>query len=168
MAHTGSPRVEAASRSCSLSAGLAVLGDKWALLLLREALAGATKFSDFRDALGIAPDVLTSRLTRLVDAGLMTRESYREPGQRARDRYRLTDAGSDSLVALIALKQWADVNVQHGDDPYVEFRSDEGRPVTVRFTDDRGRTLRPDQVHAEHTPTRRAAADAGADVQSPS
>lgn len=168
MAHISSPRVEAASHSCSFSAGLAVLGDRWALLLLREALAGATKFSDFRDALGIAPDVLTARLGRLVDAELMIRESYREPGQRARDRYRLTCAGSESVIALTALSQWGEANVDHGDDPYVEFRSDEGRPVRVAFVDDRGKILQPRQVHAEHTAMHRPAYAVRADVQSPS
>lgn len=157
MEHIGTWGQGAAGRTCSLSAGLAVLGDRWALLLLREALAGATRFSDFRAALGIAPDVLSSRLGRLVEAGLMTREAYREPGRRARDRYRLTAAGSETMIALTALKQWSETHTVHGDDPYVDFRSEDGRPVTVQFVDDRGRVLRCDQVRAVHTGAHRPA-----------
>lgn len=146
-----STTVDTASRSCSFSAGLAVLGDRWAFLVLREALAGATRFSEFRSALGIAPDVLTGRLGRLIDAGIMVRERYQDPGRRSRDRYRLTEAGSAALVAVAALKEWGDSNVAHSQDPYVDFRSTDGRPVSVRFVDDRGQILRCDQVRAAHT-----------------
>ena len=151
MVTTAQTQTDVATRTCSFSAGLAVLGDRWAFLVLREALAGATRFSDFRSALGIAPDVLTARLGRLVEAGILTRQTYRETGQRARDRYLLTTAGRQAIVAVGALKEWADVYVPHGDDPYVEFHSEDGRPVTVCFVDDRGRVLRPDQVRAERT-----------------
>ncbi len=67
--------------TCSIARSLEVLGDAWTLLIVREAmLAGSTRFQEFRDALGIAPNILTKRLTFLVDEGLMERRGYREPG----------------------------------------------------------------------------------------
>jgi DNA-binding HxlR family transcriptional regulator len=59
-------------------------------LILREALSGATRFAQFRDALGVAPDVLTDRLSTLVDYGVLAREPYQEPGSRSRFAYQLT------------------------------------------------------------------------------
>src|SRR5882762_1883694 len=72
-------------RYCSIARSLGVLGERWTFLILREAMDGVTRFAQFRDALGIAPDVLTDRLTTLVDYGVMTRAPYQEPGSRTRN-----------------------------------------------------------------------------------
>src|SRR6201995_2677721 len=78
---------------CSIARSLCVLGERWTFLILREAFSGVTRFSEFRDRLGVAPDVLTERLATLTEAGVLTREPYQEPGRRARDAYPLTPSG---------------------------------------------------------------------------
>ncbi len=123
--------------SCSLVKAVDLVGERWTFLVLREALAGATRFSEFRARLGIASDVLAARLAKLVDSGVMTRRTYREPGQRPRDGYCLTDAGRRLNVVLCALQQWGD---EHLPDTVskVVYRTVDGRPVQVRFVDAEG------------------------------
>jgi DNA-binding HxlR family transcriptional regulator len=62
--------------ACSIERSLGVLGERWTFLILREAFWGATKFAEFRDRLGIAPDVLSDRLSTLVEYGVLEREPY--------------------------------------------------------------------------------------------
>jgi DNA-binding HxlR family transcriptional regulator len=82
-----------------------VLGDRWTLLILRNATMGATRFEEFRAELGIADNILSNRLTRLVNAGVLVRVPYRDR-QRTRHEYRLTAAGADVLGVLHALAGW--------------------------------------------------------------
>jgi DNA-binding HxlR family transcriptional regulator len=82
-----------------------VLGDRWTLLILRNATLGITRFEDFRAELGIADNILSNRLSRLVDAAVLTRVPYRDH-QRTRHEYRLTPAGADVLSVLHALAGW--------------------------------------------------------------
>src|SRR5690606_41303607 len=78
---------------CSIARSLQILGEKWALLVVREAVLGVTRFADFRARLGIAPDVLTARLEPLVAGGVLERRPYRDAGQRQRDADVSTYAG---------------------------------------------------------------------------
>jgi DNA-binding HxlR family transcriptional regulator len=82
-----------------------VLGDRWTLLILRNATMGVRRFEDFRDELGIADNILSNRLARLVGAGVLVRVPYRDR-QRTRHEYRLTKAGADALDVLHALAEW--------------------------------------------------------------
>jgi DNA-binding HxlR family transcriptional regulator len=82
-----------------------VLGDRWTLLILRNATMGVTRFQDFRAELGIADNILSDRLERLVDAGVLVRVPYRDR-RRTRHEYRLTTAGADALGMLHALADW--------------------------------------------------------------
>jgi DNA-binding HxlR family transcriptional regulator len=82
-----------------------VLGDRWTLLILRNATMGMTRFEAFRAELGIADNILSNRLSRLVDAGVLVRAPYRDR-QRTRHEYRLTTAGADALGVLHALAAW--------------------------------------------------------------
>jgi DNA-binding HxlR family transcriptional regulator len=82
-----------------------VLGDRWTLLILRNATMGVTRFEDFRTGLGIADNILSNRLSRLVAAGVLVRVPYRDR-QRTRHEYRLTTAGADVLGVLHALGGW--------------------------------------------------------------
>jgi DNA-binding HxlR family transcriptional regulator len=96
-------------------------------------LPGATRFADFRNDLGIAADILTSRLADLVDEGLMEKRPYREPGARMRYSYHLTPAGEQLRLVLAALQQWGDENRPPIGGPSTLRRSaDRGRPVSVR------------------------------------
>ncbi|MFF2385752.1 winged helix-turn-helix transcriptional regulator [Streptomyces sp. NPDC058108] len=116
-----------------------MLGDDWTFLILREALTGTTRFADFRSALGLAADVLSRRLTTLVDSGVMYREPYQEPGHRTRYEYHLTDAGHELEVVVGALQQWGDKHLPWPDGPTIERRARRtNRPVHVAFIDDLG------------------------------
>ncbi len=125
--------------SCAIARSLGVLGERWTLLILRDAVAGSTRFSEFRSGLGVTPDVLTARLNTLVEHGVMEKLPYREPGERVRFSYVLTDAGRELLVVLLALQQWGDKYLPRPDGPSI-LRRVKGteRPVRVGFIDDDG------------------------------
>lgn len=91
---------------CPIARTMSVLGQRWAVLIVREAMLGRSRFSEFRAQLGIAPEVLSSRLSELVTAGILEVAEYREPGDRTRSRYLLTDAGRDLVAVLAAVGQW--------------------------------------------------------------
>lgn len=151
---TGAPvpvEPEEAPSSCSLTQALDVVGERWAFLIMREALAGTTRFSQFRATLRIAPDVLSARLGVLVAGGVMERRDYREPGQRTRASYHLTDAGRELAPVLGALQQWGDAH-RPSDLRPLRFRSTTGRRVSVRFVDEDGTVLDQDQVHPDPAP----------------
>jgi len=124
---------------CSIARSLGVLGERWTFLILREAFLGATKFAEFRDRLGVAPDVLSDRLSTLVEYGVMEREPYQEPGARPRFAYQLTPAGTDLRVVLSALQQWGDKYLPRPEGPSV-LRRIRGTdlPVHVGYVDDQG------------------------------
>src|SRR4051812_36914228 len=136
---------------CSIARTVDVLRDPWAFMVLREAGSGVTRFADFRDALGIASDVLTERLTAMVGAGILRREQYQEPGARARYSYHLTSAGAELQVVLGALQQWGDEHLPWQDGPTVLRTSRAGRPLHVAFVDDRGREVPITDVRWERT-----------------
>ena len=94
--------------NCTVAGTLAVLGEKWMFIVLRDVFLGVRRFDDFIEHTGIPRQVLTNRLGRLVDEGLLRRESYREPGERTRYEYRLTDKGIDVYPILVALREWGD------------------------------------------------------------
>src|ERR1044071_2020377 len=79
--------------NCSIERALGVVGEKWTFLVLREAFGGVRRFADMQAATGAPRQVLSARLTRLVEEGLLRKVPYREPGQRQRDEYRLTQMG---------------------------------------------------------------------------
>jgi len=133
--------------SCSIARSLGVLGERWTFLILREAFLGATRFAEFRDRLGVAPDVLSERLATLVEYGVMEREPYREPGARPRSAYRLTPAGQELQVVLSALQQWGDEHLPRPEGPSMLRRvRGTGRPVRVGYLDERGREVQPADV----------------------
>jgi DNA-binding HxlR family transcriptional regulator len=133
---------------CSIARALEVVGDKWTLLILREAvLSGVTRFADFRDRLGIAPDLLSQRLGALVETGVMEKQPYREPGSRTRFSYHLTPAGEQLRLLLGALQQWGDENRPLPAGPsHVRRSADQGRPVRLAFVDDTDTVIPPEQV----------------------
>ena len=128
--------------TCSIERSLGVLGERWTFLILREAFMGATKFAEFRERLGIAPDVLSDRLSTLVEYGVMEREPYQEPGARQRFAYRLTLAGTELRVVLHALQQWGDKYLPRPEGPSM-LRRIRGTdvPVHVGYVDDHGKEV---------------------------
>ncbi len=94
---------------------LDIVGEKWSLLIVRNALRGQTRFSEFRDQLGIPTDILTARLATLVAGGILEKRAYREPGARERSSYHLTEAGRALTIVIAAIIQWGD---EYNPSPY--------------------------------------------------
>ena len=134
--------------NCSIARTLQVLGEKWTLLIIRESFYGATRFEQFHRVLQCPRNLLSERLTLLVDEGILERSEYREPGSRARMEYRMTDKGRDLMPALLALMQWGDH--YHADPegpPVVARHAGCGKELRVTLTCTRGHeATRPEDV----------------------
>ena len=91
---------------CSIAATLAVIGDRWTLLILRDLFRGVRRFAALQADLGIARNILSDRLQRLVDHGVVEQVPYQE--RPVRHEYRLTAKGADLSPALVALMHWGD------------------------------------------------------------
>src|SRR6201994_4686119 len=89
---------------CPIARGLEHVGEWWSILILRDAFRGLSRFDEFSDSLGIAPNMLTRRLAALVEAGLLERRRYSE--RPPRDEYIVTERGRDFLPVLTALMTW--------------------------------------------------------------
>ena len=100
-------KVSFSEMECSVAQSLEVIGEWWTLLIIRDAFMGVTRFDDFAKRLGIARNVLTARLDKLVDAGVMDRVPYEE-GERPRFDYRLTDRGRALWPVITTIRQWGD------------------------------------------------------------
>ena len=100
---------------------LDVISTRSAFLILREAFYGTTRFDDFAERAGISEPVAAARLREFVEQGLLVREDYREPGQRTRQQYRLTEKGADLFPAVAAPMQWGD-----------RWLDDRGGPLELR------------------------------------
>lgn len=107
------PHDRATEERTPLERTLALVGDRWSILVVRAALRGIRRFDDFVDDLGIARPILTNRLRRLVDGGVMARERYQE--RPPRYEYRLTPAGIALSPALVALVRWGETHLADGE-----------------------------------------------------
>ena len=113
------------SDSCSIARTLALVGDRWTLLVLRDVANGIRRFDELASHLGIARNVLSRRLAALTQAGLVERSAYREPGERERQEYRLGGPGRELILILLAFMDWGD---RHLAGP-------EGPPAVARHAD---------------------------------
>jgi DNA-binding HxlR family transcriptional regulator len=117
---------------CSVDRALGVVGTRTAMLILREAYYGTTRFDAFARRVGITDAVTSARLRELTEHGLLRREPYREPGSRTRYEYHLTRMGLDVLPALLALMQWGDRYLADPSGPPLAVEHAEcGAPVRV-------------------------------------
>ena len=91
---------------CPIEHTMGLLGTKSAMLIMREAYYGTTRFDDFARRVGITKAATSARLSELVDAGLLRKQPYQEPGQRSRDEYVLTAAGTDFMPVVWAMFEW--------------------------------------------------------------
>jgi DNA-binding HxlR family transcriptional regulator len=127
---------------CSVAGTLAVVGEKWSLLVLREAFLGVRRFADFHRQLGAPKAVLTDRLATLVDQGILHRVPYQADGERQRHEYRLTPKGLDLYPTLVALMQWGDRYLAGDGVPPLELRHREcGAPVHLGLVCEDGHEL---------------------------
>jgi DNA-binding HxlR family transcriptional regulator len=104
-----------AGQTCSVARTLELVGERWTLLIVRDAFLGVRRFDDFQRNLGVARNVLNTRLQRLVEAGLLERRPYQE--RPPRHEYRLTEMGLDLWPAIVALMHWGDRHLAGDDGP---------------------------------------------------
>jgi DNA-binding HxlR family transcriptional regulator len=129
--------------SCSVAQALEIIGERWTWLIIRDAFLGLTKFIEFEQSLGIARNVLTDRLNRLVEEGIFERVLYQE--RPARYEYRLTQKGSDLFTALNALRQWGDQYLS--DKPMRLLRRKRDKtPVIAALVPEGARVLAADEI----------------------
>jgi DNA-binding HxlR family transcriptional regulator len=125
------PREAWTADRCTIAKALEVVSTRSALLIMREAFYGTTRFDDFAERVGLSEPVTASRLHELVEEGLLERENYREPGQRTRQQYRLTPKGADLFPVLVALMQWGDRWLDDRGGPVELIHRDCGETVSL-------------------------------------
>jgi DNA-binding HxlR family transcriptional regulator len=127
---------------CSIDKALGVVGTRSAMLILREAFYGTTRFENFAQRVGITEAVASARLKELTAAGLFEKSPYREPGSRTRHEYLLTPMGNELLPVVLGLMQWGDRYLQKDGGPlevtaagapaHVEVRAGETSPLKAQ------------------------------------
>src|SRR4030088_2208998 len=128
-------RFRYSAANCSIARTLGGVGEKWTLLILREAFYGVRRFDDFHAALGCARNLLAARLKTLVAHRLLERVAYQDDRGRGRHEYRMTDKGRDLFPVVVALMQWGDRWIADDAGPAVQlFHRDCGAPVTAQLT----------------------------------
>ncbi len=130
-------------QSCSIARALEVVGERWTLLIVRDAFLGLRRFDEFQESLGIARNVLTDRLNRLVDEGILERVRYSERPERF--EYRLTAKGRELDIALAGLRQWGDKYVSDKP-PRLMRRKADRKPVIAALVPKGAPVLRPGDV----------------------
>jgi DNA-binding HxlR family transcriptional regulator len=118
---TAPPALAWSTDNCTVGRTMAVLGERWTFVVLREIFNGVRRFDDIRGHCGIPRQVLSNRLGLLVEQDVLRREPYREPGERAREEYRLTGKGFDLYPVLVAIADWGDRYLADPDGPPVEI-----------------------------------------------
>ena len=135
---------------CSIARALNMVGDWWTLLIIREAFLGVTRFADFRDHLGIARNILSDRLQKLVAEDILSKEAKEPRGH----EYRLTEKGRDLWIVLTALRLWGDKWIYGpGKEPLIVRDRDRGAAVAQLLPADAdGNILNPRRLVASAGP----------------
>lgn len=135
------PRTDFATMRCPVARTMAVVGERWSILVLREAFYGATRFDEFERNLGIAPNILSARLRSLTEHGVL--EKLPQAGG-----YRITEKGRDFFPAFLALKRWGDRWMTDERGPLIVLEErNTGREVTAPpVLASNGQPLMPEQV----------------------
>jgi DNA-binding HxlR family transcriptional regulator len=125
------PREAWTAEHCTIAKALEVVSTRSALLIMREAFYGTTRFDEFAERVGLSEPATAARLHELVEEGLLEREDYREPGQRTRQQYLLTPKGADLFPVLVALMQWGDRWLDDRGGPVELIHRDCGETVSL-------------------------------------
>jgi DNA-binding HxlR family transcriptional regulator len=128
---------------CSIARALEVVGERWTLLIIRDVLLGLHRFDQLQESLGIARNVLTERLNRLVDEGVLERVLYSERPEWY--EYHLTKKGLDLNIALTALRQWGDEYLSEKP-PRLQLRKVDKTPVVAAIVPKGTSSLQPDEI----------------------
>jgi DNA-binding HxlR family transcriptional regulator len=150
--------LETSTENCTVQRTVDLVGERWSLLVLRDAMNGVHRFEDFRRHVGLSEAVLSDRLRKLVAAEILATVPYREPGSRTRHEYRLTEKGWDLWPVIIALKQWGDRWTADPDGPPLDVRHREcGAPLSAAVHCAGGHgPLTPREAHAHTTAAARS------------
>ncbi|MEO1059866.1 MAG: helix-turn-helix domain-containing protein [Actinomycetota bacterium] len=124
-----------ADQPCSISRSLAILGERWTLVILKQAFAGTRRFDDFVATTGISRSRLTTRLNELVEHGILERVEYKDT--RTRSEYRLTQRGHDVYPILMALRGWGDAHLAPDGPPLRYLHTDCGGEVRSHLSCER-------------------------------
>jgi DNA-binding HxlR family transcriptional regulator len=136
---------------CSIARSLELIGERWTLLIIRDAFLGVRRFDDFQRSLGVARNVLQGRLERLVEGGILERVRYQERPERF--EYRLTEMGIDLWPVVVSLLHWGDKHVApDGPAMLLEHRDCGGSVNDRRICDACGALLGPRDVRALRGP----------------
>ncbi|MEU5703014.1 winged helix-turn-helix transcriptional regulator [Streptomyces aurantiacus] len=149
--------VEVSTENCTVQRTLDVVGEKWSLLVLRDAMNGVRRFDDFRRHIGLSDAVLSDRLRKLVGAGILGTVPYQESGRRTRHEYRLTDKGWALWPVMLALKEWGDAYTADPEGPPLDvLHKDCGEPLrTVVVCADGHGPLTPREARTRPGPSAR-------------
>lgn len=130
-----------ASSQCPVARATDIIGDRWSLLIVRDAFDGVRRFGDFRASLGVASNVLTDRLRTLVEAGVL--DVVPASDGTAYQEYVLTRKGEGLFPVIVMLRQWGEAHLfVRGEKHSVLIDRETGRPVRrLALTDDRGKPL---------------------------
>ncbi len=134
-------RAPIAVDDCGMAKACDLLGDRWSLLILREAFYGVSRFEDLRADLDAPRAALSERLDRLVQEGVLERRPYQEEKSRVRHEYRLTDRGRELAIVLIALMQWGDKHLRDDAPPLDMIDAKTKERLTVSLATAKGRVV---------------------------
>jgi DNA-binding HxlR family transcriptional regulator len=132
-------------QNCSIARALEVVGERWTLLIIRDAFLGMRRFEQFQESLGIARNVLSDRLNRLVEEGILDRIRYSERPERY--EYRLTPKGRDLGIALAGLRQWGDKYLSTNPPRITRLKADK-RQVIAAFVPKGGEVVRAEEIES--------------------
>jgi DNA-binding HxlR family transcriptional regulator len=140
-------------QDCSLARSLELIGERWTLLIVRDAFFGISRFEHFHRNLGIARTVLTNRLAHLDEAGIVSRHRYQQRPERF--EYRLTPMGEELWVPVMTLTNWGDRHLAPGGPPRLIEHRECGGLLSPGLTCSRcGATLGPHDVTQRPNPSR--------------
>lgn len=131
--------------TCPVARSVNLLGDRWSLMIIRDAFDGLSRFTDFQKSTGIAKNVLAARLKTLTEAGIFTQVSASEGG--AYKAYRLTERGQALFPLVVCLRQWGEANLFNEGEAMSRLLDAEGQPLAQLVVKDNAGNI----VQAEET-----------------
>ena len=129
--------------NCPISKSIAEIGNKWVLLLLREAFMGTRRFDEFQEHLGISKSVLSNKLKMMLNKNLLTKVDYKERNNRTRSEYQLTNKGKDLLEVVMSLLNWGNKYlVETNEETIFLVDNIEKKPVSLSYVNAKGEIIR--------------------------
>ena len=132
---------------CPIVRSIEEIGDKWTLMIIRESFFGVSRFDEFQQGLNISKSVLTNRLNKLVQAGLLEKQAYQEENSRTRYEYVLTDKGADLQMLLVALQNWGNKHLVKEGEETIGLQEKKGsKEVKLRLLNSKGKKVKTEKL----------------------